>query len=142
MSPIASQTHNGMGSRSPDCFIAKPPQPRPCRSNLVESPLTTVTERRGEGRAVRQSFRPLLNARTAGGSITNVRSVGTRCLRAALLPHLIDHRRKGATTMRRLKLIGAAALLSAAVATPVLAQEVGYGPPRGYVVAPAAPPTY
>ena len=44
--------------------------------------------------------------------------------------------------MRRLKLIGAAALLSAAVATPVLAQEVGYGPPRGYVVAPAAPPTY
>jgi hypothetical protein len=56
---------------------------------------------------------------------------------------LIDHRRKGATTMRRLKLIGAAALLSAAVATPVLAQEVEtYVAPRGYVVAPAAPPTY
>ena len=45
--------------------------------------------------------------------------------------------------MRRLKSIGIAAILFAAIATPVLAQEVEiYGPPAGYVVGPAAPSTY
>jgi hypothetical protein len=44
---------------------------------------------------------------------------------------------------RRLKLIGAAAMLSAAIATPALAQEVEtYGPGPGYVVGPVAPPVY
>jgi hypothetical protein len=42
--------------------------------------------------------------------------------------------------MRRLKLLATAALLSAAIATPVMAQEVEtYGSSPGYVV---APPTY
>ena len=44
--------------------------------------------------------------------------------------------------MTRLKIIGAAALLSAAIATPVMAQEVIPGPGSRYVVQPQAGPTY
>jgi hypothetical protein len=48
MRAIANQTHKGMGSRSPDGFIANLPNPGTCRSNPLACDLTTVTERRGD----------------------------------------------------------------------------------------------
>jgi hypothetical protein len=68
------------------------------------------------------------------------------CRRIANLPrftHIGDHPKNGEIQMTKMKILSAVIILSAAVATPVFAQDAGVlGPGSGYGFRPQPGPTY